>query len=60
MSDPSGPPEDPAPRRVRDSIRRCWIEPLTIRRGDDGRYVRKDGNEPPSQLLLPFKGGDAQ
>jgi hypothetical protein len=40
------------PRRVWDGER--WIESLTVCRDSIGRYTRKNGTEPISQLVLPF------
>lgn len=31
---------------------------MAIRRGGDGKFVYKDGDEPNAQLTLPFPGGD--
>jgi hypothetical protein len=31
-----------------------WIEAATRRRGDDGRFRRKEQTDPPAQLVLNF------
>ena len=41
------------PSRIWDPVRHVWIEALTGCRGTDGKYVRKTGSEPASQLVLP-------
>lgn len=47
---PSAPNADEPdrPRRIRDG--NTWVEPMVIRRNDDGTYARKQGNEPPACL----------
>lgn len=47
-----GEPAQPNRQRVWAGDR--WIEARTICRDTRGRYVRKHGNEPMSQLMLNF------
>jgi hypothetical protein len=52
-SDQSGsaPDAEPnRPKRIWDG--ETWVEAMTIRRTDDGKFARKNGHEPIAQLLL--------
>jgi hypothetical protein len=60
---PPSAQDEPAPpnrpRRLWDANRCIWIEPQTVCRDPLGRYANKCGNEPFSQLVLPFGSQDA-
>ena len=54
---PPSAQDEPAPRgpkRVWDKVRQVWIEAMTVARDARGRFAKKRGDEPPSQLCFPF------
>jgi hypothetical protein len=47
-------PPDGKPSRIWDPERQVYVEAQTICRDTLGRYAEKLGDEPGSQLMLPF------